>query len=744
MLTWGRESIKDHTTAVLELVKNSYDAGATIVVVGIRASGSATHNASITISDDGAGMSWIDVEEHWLRLGYSAKRKETFTRTGRRKTGEKGVGRISADRLGCVLEMRSQSDSQNTVGLAVDWRDFEHPGRDLESVSVQELSSSGFLVPRPSIWNEKQQTYDPPPAPIPNSSEKTGTELIIKELRQNWESRDVAELQRMLALLTSPFDTVKDFQIRIENDVAIEYNGVVPSPLWTHPAIEGEFELRSDGMVVGSVKHWRQDAGERVTTAVSIPFGQLVHPKPRGVSPSASINSVSCLGPLSVKLLFYPQRTDTSGTQSLQLSELREFLRMNAGIRVYRDGIRVPPYGDQGRPEGDWLGLGDRKARNPAGPGRPDFRVSPYQLAGAIFIGRDSNPELIDTSGREGLVSGAAFGMMRSFLLGCLNRLESQYHEDFLARTTEPEIQQLSPRGTVDELRIRLFDLASTIKRAEETLPGLGINRSQDVIEQLASTTLSLNNAEKAFEELITQSGVSRTLATIGIAAATFGHETQSGLDSVKAILGTVKILLNNEDPIDEVLSELDKAIREAEKVAAWGGFALGRVRRDRRVRRNTDIAALIEEILSEMKPALDASTIEIISKLSPVKARVFAMDIECVVINLLTNAYYFSMHSSNLRRIAIAVRSKEVLGRSGFELVVGDSGPGVEVGNRERIWNPLFTTKTNEEGKEVGTGLGLALVNAVVMDAKGMRTIDADPTLGGARFTIWLPEFGS
>ena len=94
MLTWGRESIKDHTTAVLELVKNSYDAGATIVEVQIWTGLFADGGRHIRIADDGVGMSSDDVENYWLRLGYSAKREDKFTPRGRRRT-EEGVGRIS-------------------------------------------------------------------------------------------------------------------------------------------------------------------------------------------------------------------------------------------------------------------------------------------------------------------------------------------------------------------------------------------------------------------------------------------------------------------------------------------------------------------------------------------------------------------------------------------------------------------------------------------------------------------------
>lgn len=301
-----------------------------------------------------------------------------------------------------------------------------------------------------------------------------------------------------------------------------------------------------------------------------------------------------------------------------------------------------------------------------------------------------------------------------------------------------------SPRDTVNELRVQLSQLASTIRDAEATIPTLAADRTKDVIEQLTSTTEKLKRADKAFEELGSQAGISRTLATIGIAAATFGHETQRGLDSMRATLEAARMLLaNGEDP-DDVLSELDKAISESERVAAWGGFALGRVKRIKRVRRVIDVDRLVNALLDEILPAMEASSITLTRDIVQVKAKVFAMDIECVTINLLTNAYDFCKQSSRERSVLVRLQSRKNQDRRGFDLIVGDSGPGVAKAIRERIWDPLFTTKTDDTGKEIGTGLGLALVNAVVHDMEGTRSVDTDPNLKGARFSIWFPDAGA
>lgn len=130
LLTLGRNSIKDHTTAVVELIKNSYDADADTVLLEISAR--SERQGGIRIADNGHGMSEKDVEENWLRIGFSEKRAEKTTTTYlRRKTGEKGIGRLSADRLGSLLELKSKKVGCSATGLLVDWSKFEQPGQEV-------------------------------------------------------------------------------------------------------------------------------------------------------------------------------------------------------------------------------------------------------------------------------------------------------------------------------------------------------------------------------------------------------------------------------------------------------------------------------------------------------------------------------------------------------------------------------------------------------------------------------------
>src|SRR5690606_15472263 len=130
----GRESIKDHTTALIELVKNSYDADANNVEVEILCTGNSD---IIRVADNGFGMTKDQLLDSWLRIGFSAKRESKMSDLGRRKTGEKGIGRISADRLGAKLELISKTDIDGIVGLKVNWDDFDIEGKDVSEIDVE-------------------------------------------------------------------------------------------------------------------------------------------------------------------------------------------------------------------------------------------------------------------------------------------------------------------------------------------------------------------------------------------------------------------------------------------------------------------------------------------------------------------------------------------------------------------------------------------------------------------------------
>jgi HSP90 family molecular chaperone len=134
ILTLGRDSIKDHTTALVELVKNSYDADATKVEVEVFVGAKAPF---IRVADNGGGMTETEIDNNWLRIGFSGKTTEKVSTLNRRKTGEKGIGRISADRLGAILELYTKAKGK-VYALQVNGDKFDVKVIDLSNITIDE------------------------------------------------------------------------------------------------------------------------------------------------------------------------------------------------------------------------------------------------------------------------------------------------------------------------------------------------------------------------------------------------------------------------------------------------------------------------------------------------------------------------------------------------------------------------------------------------------------------------------
>jgi signal transduction histidine kinase len=719
LLTLGRDSIKEHTTAVVELVKNSYDADATVVEVELKAD-SRTPRKLVRIADDGHGMDSSTIDESWLRIGFSNKLTDTHTKSNRRRTGEKGIGRLSSDRLGRVLELRSKSSNNESVGLKIDWSDFEESGKDLGKVPIETLEDSEPAIPKKAVQNNH------------------GTELVITKLRQRWTRADVQALYDELSLLTPPFKDIKrDFHIYFRNDIDAELNGSVQSQLLERAEIELHAKFDGSKFVEISLTDRERARSGKAPEESRIPWNKLVQSASEKDDPQGE----PVVGAFSLRLLFFPRKSDLLDGTKFSLADLRTFLDANSGVKIYRDDIRVKPYGDPRSPDGDWLGLAERKTRSPAGPGREDFVISANQLVGAVFVTRDGNPKLKDSSSREGLVRNEALMDLRRIVVGCLLLLESHYHKLFTTKQeSNPKVQRV--RESVRNLKVNLRSLSQDLDKLRVELPRNASSNVDESIGRIDSLIQEIGSTESVISEIASQTTVFRALSTLGIASAVFGHETQTWIVSSTSSIKTAHRLLSKATPdIESAISELETARKYADNVASWGHFALQRIRRDKRRRRRVSIRDVIDNVLTELKPALEASNVDLAIAADDIQARVFPMDIESVAVNLVTNAYAACLQTSRKRRIKVFLRDRAKKGKPGFQLSVVDSGPGIAKKHLDRIWEPLFSTKVDKAGHSIGTGLGLTIVRSVVDDVAGTVDVDRNSPLGGARFSVWFPN---
>lgn len=382
----GRELIADPNLAIIEFVKNAYDAGASEVVIDFRLEGPLERH-EILISDNGVGMSVEAFQANWMRPGYSYKVTDVKPTTRRSQaakrmaarvpSGEKGLGRLAAGRLGERMDVYTRESSNDRwFHVVFDWRRFD----DLErSISAIEIENELDVAP-------------------PGSRFTSGTVVRISDMQFNWSQRvrgrklqgradaRIGRLREDLSLLLEPFTPAgADFQVVVAIDVpALQTFAGPVTP--DEPAIRDytwKFRISAadDGEGVIVERTIRRSKRVREATGLS---ERSTERRRRGREEGRRGHTVRS-GPIEGTFYYSPPQVAARG----------ETLGRAPGVYLYRDGIRVEPYGSA---EDDWLGVQARKASRQGWSA-----IQPNLLTGYIEITKARNPELIDMSNRNGL-----------------------------------------------------------------------------------------------------------------------------------------------------------------------------------------------------------------------------------------------------------------------------------------------------------------------------------------------------
>ncbi len=362
----GAEQLKDETTAVIELVKNAYDADATEVTVEF----SESDGQRIVIQDNGSGMTENDLSSKWMWLATENKvREDRSPIFRRRRLGQKGVGRFAAQKLGHKLILRTRTEGLiHVLKVAFDWDELD---------DKRELSDYTFPVK-----SRKPDNFEP----------SHGTRLIICPLRTHWKKARLQKLRDQLAYLIDPETTATDFKIHFQTPWS-DLNGPLENPLAGIETHRLEFQIAVNGREMVQI-HVQNTGTERRTSKLTpLAFGSI-----RG------------------RLRYYGQGL----AQSARARSGDSDADWNVGVRIFRDGCRVRPYGEPG-PEGDWLQI--YRMRYLKGS---RFRLKPHYLEGTIHISKDDNPLLRDTTSREGLGENDAYFALIEYVkdkIACLSDL---------------------------------------------------------------------------------------------------------------------------------------------------------------------------------------------------------------------------------------------------------------------------------------------------------------------------------
>jgi len=355
----GRGLIISDNIAIIELIKNSKDAGASQVRIDFRKS-SDTEATELVISDNGHGMTLDDIQHKWLNIAYSEKRN-TSPSVGA-YAGSKGIGRFSCDRLGTKLEILTRKKPKTPIKLDVDWTDFEVDDRDHEIGKIDIFASELTVSEFQSAVSYKRSPY--------------GTTLIIKGLRNEWGPEHLRSLRKEL----------ERFIIDPDNEFSVDFHHwkYKPSHTINGPItnkIFDELDFRAS-----SIQADIDSDGQQITFELRHDGDFLFRSTER--NPYSELKNVR----LTLFYLNQPAKAffnRRTGYRSVDYGSV--FLFLNR--------FRVFPYGSTGD---DWLGIDKRKAQ-----GQKRF-FGLRDVVGFIQI-TDTEDNFEQVSSREGLKRNRAF-----------------------------------------------------------------------------------------------------------------------------------------------------------------------------------------------------------------------------------------------------------------------------------------------------------------------------------------------
>jgi signal transduction histidine kinase len=722
MRTLGQELISNEVVAVIELVKNAYDADATRVL--IRFSGPLTpHNGRIDVVDNGHGMSLSTIQTVWLEPAtISKKTTQRSEKLQRRYLGEKGIGRFASARLAEELEVFSRRTHATTEAFAFfDWRQFDDDTRFLEDVEIlteerapTEICATGATA---QLWPHeiRQPSAD---------ALSHGTLLRMSSLRQGWGTKEFDELTRGLSRLVAPAQQKNaagsEFEIFLELPQELsEYSKkIAPPAILGHPHYliqgsvntDGSYQIAYSILNSGEVSKIEGRFVRVLTTKNRYEFRAIDASEP---APPKDVLTLAC-GALTFELRVWDRDELGNVVQKTQstIRDIRRDLDSVAGINLYRDGFRVLPYGE---PRDDWLRLDLRRVQNPT------LRLSNNQIHGVVSITADGNPNLKDQSNREGLDENQAVSDLRDVLTETLARLEQ------LRYAARPRAGSTSnkPAGGL----FTPFDLSQLEKHLSQASP-------------TDKTALAiLDRAEKAFDgqlkEIQTVLSRYQRLATLGQLIDHMLHEGRQPIAAInnEAFLGLKDATkLQSSSPVEgEKLTTRFSKIRKHGDILAiafrrmepFGGRRRGRPTQLYLEEIIKDAFDVFEEDIKKLGVKTDLPTTQTLVRVDPA-------EVQEIVINLLQNSlHWLQQVEKSVRSILITVHRHDA---ENLDIYFSDSGPGVSKENRELIFEPYFSTRVE------GVGLGLVIVGEIVSDYYGgaLQLLEEGP-LSGANFLITL-----
>lgn len=725
----GRDS-----TALVELVKNSYDADAEVVTIHGEHLGDA-RKGLIYVEDDGTGMSREEFESGFLRVASRLKeisgRKSSYYQ--RRYTGAKGVGRLAAHKLARVIDVQSQP-----------WRRRPKPAGVAATIEWDRI--------------EKAETFDKlPDIPIeegPNDLER-GTLITLTKLRRPWKA---ADLNRFLG-------DVRSFQPPAMLSSALPRNLVVGDALFSRPKLR-ETSNKDPGMEINLTGDF--SAGDDYWDALVTQTDWVVDVDARATGITYAINptrrynrensnaegaSFSAQHPEPTEGPFFQSRIFIrEGQLGRQSGIPTTWARRVAGVRVYMEGFRVLPYGDPGD---DWLQLRSRYSYRSrelpwisnlpveAGPVVEDEGLSSPQsenMVGGVFLTERGAPSLRMVVNREGFIPDAAFQRIVDIIQQAIDvSTRTRAKASVARRSTRSQLrrQRKSGDGEFETSSVRelVAQHVGTVKQfAATTEDHLARERYTAASKSMRQLVENVERLTDVADELISERSMLLVLASLGLQMSAFVHDVNAALGLSGQVEGASLELLHSEESIPREMRRQVRALqrvvtelrRNVERQAAYLIDIVGVDARRRRARQR--LARRFDDAVRIVWPRAEEAGISIDNRIADdlKSPPMFPAELVTVFLNLLTNALKAAGKGGR-------VRARSRVGADAIRVFIENTGKAVNLKRSEKWFEPFETTSVSvDEVLGQGMGLGLPITRSILREY-GATIAFAPPSKGCA-----------
>lgn len=662
----GEDLIKNESIAVLELVKNSYDAYASMCDVFFEEKNGKIN--SIQITDNGCGMNVDVIKDVWLVIGTDNKKKIlNQERVKRYPLGEKGIGRLGVHKLGRKITLISKTQNDSEVVLDIDWRKLE-TANSIDSFPI-EINQNLF----PKYFDEGE----------------TGTKIIIESLKTNWDRRQLRDIYRNIMSLHSPFEDSSDkFDVTIRSNNSKLFAGL---PTFEDIISNGGLYFASCILSGNEIKSFKYEFKPWVTLN-KISSGRIITEKEL---PEYDINLIGYkeiegknklqpydidleelnIGDIKFDIIIFEKDSVIFNYVNAEKSTINDYLKENGGIRVYRDNIRIYDYGER---DNDWLGIDLKRVHRVGG------NISNNIVLGSVRLERKDSIGLKEKTNREGFIEDDAYISFKDAISHVLSIIVRYRNEDKERLTT-----LYKSNKSIEPV---LAELDDAIALVEEKV----INKIDK--ESIINCLIRIDKQYRAVKDILLKS------ANAGLNMTVVIHEIDKQVSALKgcAERGESERVLIISKNIEKLVRGYSAMIKKS-SVTNNSLSEITKIALDNYEFRFFD---------HNVKVYTNHNEIDYVAKLAKAQA-------VSIIANLLDNSVFWLGYSKRKDPIISVFITDQI--KDYYTIVVSDNGPGFNIGTDVAV-KPFISGKPDN----IGMGIGLHIANEM-MNAMGGKLMFYD-----------------